>query len=112
MLLCVPVIACVSVAKDTAADPTSHNLWPFELVLAAISGAVVVVPALLLGLALRWALARWQRARVRTQLIHQVIAAARRIADRKMSARLSYRVAIRRKSLRRQNIRSMTLRPL
>lgn len=50
--------------------------------------------------------------RVRTQLIHQVIAAARRISDRKMSARLSYRVAIRRKSLRRQNIHSMTLRPL
>ena len=32
---------------------------------------------------------------VRNQLIHQVIAAARRIADRKMSARLSYFVAMR-----------------
>jgi hypothetical protein len=53
-----------------------------------------------------------RRIRVRTQLIHQVMAAAKRIADRKMSARLSYRVAIRRKSLSRQNIRSMTLRPL
>ena len=50
--------------------------------------------------------------RVRTQLIHQVMAAAKRIADRKTSARLSYRVAMRRKSLSRQNIRSMTLRPL
>jgi hypothetical protein len=58
MLLCVPVIVCVSVAKDTALDPTSHNLWPFELVLGAISGAAIVVPAVLLGLALRWTLAR------------------------------------------------------
>ena len=58
MLLCVPVIACVSVAKDTAADPTSHNLWPFELVLAAISGAVVVLPAVAVGMAIRWAIAR------------------------------------------------------
>ena len=58
MLFCVPVIICVSIAKDTARDPTSHNLWPFELVLAAISGAAVVAPAVLLGLALRWALAR------------------------------------------------------
>jgi hypothetical protein len=58
MLLSVPVIVCVSVAKDTAADPTSHNLWPFELVIAAISGAIVVVPAVALGAAIRWATER------------------------------------------------------
>jgi sugar phosphate permease len=58
MLCCVPVIVCISIAKDTARDPTSHNLWPFEFVFAAIAGAAVVMPAMLLGLALRWVMAR------------------------------------------------------
>ncbi len=58
MLACVPVIVCISIAKDTARDPTSHNLWPFELIIAAIAGAAVIVPVMLLALALRWALAR------------------------------------------------------
>jgi hypothetical protein len=58
MLLCVPVIVVVSIAKDTAADPTSHNLWPFELVFAAIAGAAIVLPAALLSVAVRWAMAR------------------------------------------------------
>lgn len=52
-----------------------------------------------------------KRSRVGTQLIHHVTAATKKIADRKTSARLSYRVAILRKSLRRQNILSTTLRP-
>lgn len=58
MLLTVPAIDIVSIAKDTAADPTSHNLWPFELVIAALSGAAVVLPAVGTGLAARWAMAR------------------------------------------------------
>jgi sugar phosphate permease len=58
MLLCVPAIDVVSIVKDTTADPTSHNLWPFELAIAAISGALVVVPAMLAGLAARWAMRR------------------------------------------------------
>ena len=58
MLCSVPFIVCVSVAKDTARDPTSHNLWPFELIFAVIAGAAIVVPVMLIGLALRWALAR------------------------------------------------------
>ena len=53
-----------------------------------------------------------RRFRVQTQLAHQASAAAKWTVERKMSARLSYRVAIRRKSLRRQNMRSMTLRCL
>lgn len=56
MLLCVPAIDVVSIVKDTTADPTSHNLWPFEFAIAAISGALVVVPAVLAGLAARWAM--------------------------------------------------------
>lgn len=54
----------------------------------------------------------YQRTRVGTQLSHQRIVAAMRTEERKVSARLSYRVATRRKSLSRQNIRSMTLRLL
>ena len=44
--------------------------------------------------------------------VHHATAAARQIAERNVSARLSYRVAMRRKSLRRQNIRSIRLRAL
>ena len=58
MLLCVPTIGVVSIIKDTATDPTSHNLWPFEVAIAAVFGALVVVPAVLLGLAARWLMAR------------------------------------------------------
>jgi len=48
----------------------------------------------------------------RTQFAHQVMAAAIRTPARKFLASLSYRVAMRRKSLSRQNIRSMRLRLL
>jgi hypothetical protein len=58
MLLSVPAIDVVKIIKDTATDPTTHNLLPFELVIVAISGALVVVPAVLLGLAARWAMTR------------------------------------------------------
>lgn len=58
MQLCVPAIDVVSIVKDTTADPTSHNLWPFELAIAVISGALVVVPAVLAALAARWAMAK------------------------------------------------------
>ncbi len=58
MLLCAPAIDVVAIIKDTASDPTSHNLAPFELAIYAISGALVVVPALLIGLSIRWILAK------------------------------------------------------
>src|SRR5438067_550419 len=52
------------------------------------------------------------KTRVRTQFAHHVMAAAIRTPARKFLASLSYRVAMRRKSLSRQNIRSMRLRLL
>ncbi|MGY4304146.1 putative membrane protein YfhO [Bradyrhizobium sp. USDA 4369] len=58
MLLAVPIIVSVSIARDTAIDPTSHNLWPLELLFAAIAGAAIVLPAVGIGLSVRWALAR------------------------------------------------------
>jgi len=61
MLACVPVIDAVSIVQHTARDPTSHNLWPLELVFATIAGAAIVIPAVLLGVGLRWLVT--QRAR-------------------------------------------------
>jgi hypothetical protein len=58
MQLCVPAIDVVSIVKDTTANPTSHNLWPFKLAIAVISGALVVVPAVLAALTARWAMAK------------------------------------------------------
>ncbi|CCD96004.1 conserved membrane hypothetical protein [Bradyrhizobium sp. ORS 375] len=58
MSFCAPTIAAVSIARHTAIDPTSHNLWPLELAFAGIAGAVIVIPAVVLGLSVRWALAR------------------------------------------------------
>ena len=34
----VPAVIMAQVIVDTMGDPTSHNLWPFEIVLAAIVG--------------------------------------------------------------------------
>lgn len=48
LLVWVPVLPLfiwgIYIAWGTAADPTSHNLWPFELVIwAALSGALSIV---------------------------------------------------------------------
>jgi hypothetical protein len=58
MLLCGPAIVGVSILRDTAADPTSHNLWPFEIVFAAILGGAIVVTGWAVGRAARWIAAR------------------------------------------------------
>lgn len=36
----VPAPILVRISIDTAKDPTSHNLWPFEVVIAAVLGAL------------------------------------------------------------------------
>jgi hypothetical protein len=51
MLTATPVVVMVRVAVDTAADPTSHNLWPLEVV---FSGAMAA-PSVGLGVAVAWA---------------------------------------------------------
>ncbi len=55
-LVCVLVIgatipACVMarVVVDTATDPTSHNLWPFEIVLAGLVGAFTAAAGTAIG---------------------------------------------------------------
>lgn len=55
LLMCVPAVIAVlgRVVLDTAADPTSHNLWPFEVAVAVVMS---VVPALA-GAVVGWAIA-------------------------------------------------------
>jgi hypothetical protein len=45
----VPAAVLARVAVDTAADPTSHNLWPFELIIAAALGASCAAAGALVG---------------------------------------------------------------
>lgn len=54
MLAVVPFVVVVRGVVDVAADPTSHNLWPLEVVFAGVSA----VPAVGLGTLLAWLLRR------------------------------------------------------
>ncbi len=54
MLLCSPVAVLGRVAIDTAADPTSHNLWPLEVALCVF----VAVPAVAIGALGAWVIRR------------------------------------------------------
>ena len=49
MLAAFPAAVAIRVVFDTMEDPTDHNLWPFELIFAAIASLVAVVPGLLVG---------------------------------------------------------------
>jgi hypothetical protein len=37
----VPAVVMARVVVETSSDPTSHNLWPFEVVIAVVVGGVV-----------------------------------------------------------------------
>ena len=52
----VPAMVLARVIVETAIDPTSHNLWPFEIVIAAMVGLVVAAAGALLGTLARRAL--------------------------------------------------------
>ena len=45
----VPAAVMARVVVDTTRDPTSHNLWPFELVIAFLVGLAGTVPGALIG---------------------------------------------------------------
>lgn len=45
----IPAAVMARVVVDTATDPTSHNLWPFELVLAGFVGAAAATAGTALG---------------------------------------------------------------
>jgi hypothetical protein len=49
----VPGAVFARVIVDTWRDPTSHNLWPFEIVIALVMGLAVTVLGTLLGSVVR-----------------------------------------------------------
>ena len=53
MLAAFPAAVAIRVAIETSKDATDHNLWPFELIIAAIFSLVAVIPGMLVGLLLR-----------------------------------------------------------
>lgn len=59
MAFCAPIADMILIARDTAIDPTTHNLMPFEIVMVAIWALLFIVPGALLGVALR----AWTRRR-------------------------------------------------
>jgi hypothetical protein len=54
MALCPAVAVALRVVAEGVADPTSHNLWPIEIVIALVLGAGAVLPALVAGSVARW----------------------------------------------------------
>lgn len=58
MSLCVPLVDIALIVRDTAIDPTSHNLLPFELAFGWVLGAAIILPGLLIGVLLRTATRR------------------------------------------------------
>lgn len=53
MLAAFPAAVAIRVVIEVAQDPTDHNLWPFELIMAAAFSLVAVVPGLLVGVLFR-----------------------------------------------------------
>jgi hypothetical protein len=53
MLATFPTAVAIRVVVETAKDPTDHNLWPFELIFAAVVSLAAVVPGLLVGILVR-----------------------------------------------------------
>ena len=53
MLAAFPAAVAIRVAVEVAEDPTDHNLWPIELVLAAIFSLIAILPGLLVGALVR-----------------------------------------------------------
>ena len=50
----VPAATFARVVADGVQDPTSHNLWPFEVGIALIVGMAAAWPAALLGALIRY----------------------------------------------------------
>lgn len=44
-----PASVLLRVAVDTAADPASHNLWPFEVIMGSLVGALCAFTGSLIG---------------------------------------------------------------
>ncbi len=49
MALSMPVVVAARVVADTAADPTAHTLWPFEIALALLVGFPCAIVGAMVG---------------------------------------------------------------
>ncbi len=58
LALSAPTVVMVRISRDVAADPTSHNLWPLEVIIAVVVGVVVATAGALAGLLLHRLLRR------------------------------------------------------
>lgn len=58
MAAAVPSAVMVRVLVEVLRDATAHNLWPFELVIALLTGIAAALPGALLGSLLLW---QWRR---------------------------------------------------
>jgi hypothetical protein len=56
MAASVPAVVAARVVFEGMRDPTSHNLWPFELVLAAIVGLAIALFGGAIGALVAWAI--------------------------------------------------------
>jgi hypothetical protein len=54
----VPAVVFVRVIVDCAHDPTAHNLWPFEIIIALLIGFVCALAGALVGTVVRFALGK------------------------------------------------------
>jgi hypothetical protein len=50
----IPAVVMARVVVDTAVDPTSHNLWPFEVVLSGFVGVLVAASGTVVGSIPKW----------------------------------------------------------
>lgn len=51
-------VVAVRIVIDTALDPTSHNLWPFEIVIASFLGGIAALVGGLIGSLIGWVAAK------------------------------------------------------
>lgn len=49
MAMVLPAVVVVRVIIEGIGDPTSHNLWPFEFIIASLIGYSVSLPSVLIG---------------------------------------------------------------
>ncbi len=58
MATVIPSVVMVRVMVDCSRDPTSHNLWPFELIIAVFVGGAAALAGSALGTLLLFLLGR------------------------------------------------------
>lgn len=54
----VPAVVFARVIFDCAHDPTAHNLWPFEIIIALLIGFVCALAGTLVGTFVRFAIGK------------------------------------------------------